>query len=321
MTDNDYVYAVARIRSKELSLLNAQAIEQLMACKTYEECLHFLADKGWGTAASGAEEMLAAEREKTWDLIGGMVDDMSVFDVFLYGNDFHNLKAAVKQVCTQTQVPQIYIKHGTVEPEMILNAVKEHDFTKLPERMRAAGEEAFQTLLHTQDGQLCDVIIDKAALEAISEAGTKSGNEVIEKYAELTVVSADIKIAVRAAKTGKNLEFLERALAECRTLDTKKLARAAVTGMDAIFECLEVTPYAGAIDAIKKSVSAFERWCDNLIIEYIRPQKYNPFSIAPLAAYILARENEIKTVRIILSGKLNHLSEESIRERLREMYV
>ena len=35
----------------------------------------------------------------------------------------------------------------------------------------------------------------------------------------------------------------------------------------------------------------------------------------------LARENEIKTVRIILSGKANGLSEESIRERIREMYV
>jgi V/A-type H+-transporting ATPase subunit C len=43
--------------------------------------------------------------------------------------------------------------------------------------------------------------------------------------------------------------------------------------------------------------------------------------VSPLAAYILARENEIKTVRILLSGKLNDLPENSIRERLRDMYV
>jgi V/A-type H+/Na+-transporting ATPase subunit C len=35
----------------------------------------------------------------------------------------------------------------------------------------------------------------------------------------------------------------------------------------------------------------------------------------------LARENEIKCVRIILSGKLNDLPEKSLKERLREMYV
>ena len=38
------------------------------------------------------------------------------------------------------------------------------------------------------------------------------------------------------------------------------------------------------------------------------PQKYNSFSVGPLFAYLLARENEIKTVRIILTGKLNELA-------------
>lgn len=67
MSDSLYTYAVARIRSKELSLLNSQAIEQLLAAKSYDECMRLLADRGWGTAEPGigAERMLAAEREKT----------------------------------------------------------------------------------------------------------------------------------------------------------------------------------------------------------------------------------------------------------------
>ena len=36
---------------------------------------------------------------------------------------------------------------------------------------------------------------------------------------------------------------------------------------------------------------------------------------------IIARENEISTVRIVLSGLINDLPEESVRERAREMYV
>ena len=74
-------------------------------------------------------------------------------------------------------------------------------------------------------------------------------------------------------------------------------------------------------EALAESPSAFERWCDNKIIQTIKPQKYNPFSVEPLVAYVLARENEIKTVRIILSAKANNLPEDSIRERVREMYV
>ena len=86
---------------------------------------------------------------------------------------------------------------------------------------------------------------------------------------------------------------------------------------DALMACA----YAGGAEALAESPSAFERWCDNKIIQTIKPQKYNPFSVEPLVAYVLARENEIKTVRIILSAKANNLPEDSIRERVREMYV
>jgi V/A-type H+-transporting ATPase subunit C len=40
-----------------------------------------------------------------------------------------------------------------------------------------------------------------------------------------------------------------------------------------------------------------------------------------VVAYYLARKNEIKTVRMLLTAKANGLSEKSIRERIRRMYV
>ena len=85
MTDKLYIYAVARIRSKELLLFTKSDIEQLMSCKTEKECLGFLADKGWGKdGVETSEELLAAEREKTWDLLKELVQDISVFNTFLY---------------------------------------------------------------------------------------------------------------------------------------------------------------------------------------------------------------------------------------------
>jgi len=37
--------------------------------------------------------------------------------------------------------------------------------------------------------------------------------------------------------------------------------------------------------------------------------------------YIGARENEIKILRVLLVGKINGISEDLIRERLRDVYV
>ena len=135
------------------------------------------------------------------------------------------------------------------------------------------------------------------------------------------MASADIRIAARCQKTGKSESFIRRALAPCAALSVEELARAAAAGEQELTAYLKSTAYAGAADALGVSQSEFDRWCDNQVIEAMKPQKYNPFSVGPLVAYALARENEIKTVRIILSGKRTGMPEASIRERVREMYV
>ena len=286
-----------------------------------------LQDKGWdvGEAASSesdrVEKMLQAEKKKTWDLMDELVDDLSVFHVLRLSNDYHNLKAAVKEALTSDIHKDIYSDEGTIDAALMKKAVANRDFSGLPEEMRDVTAEALDILLTTHDGQLCDIIIDKAALEAIHKAGKSSGSDILALYGELTVASADIKIAVRASRTGKDQKFLEQALAACDTLDIKRLARASADGFDAICDYLSMTRYADAVSELKASPSAFERWCDNLIIRNIRPEIHHPYTIGPLAAYVIARENEIKTVRIVLSGKINDLPEQSIRERVREMYV
>jgi len=322
MTNEQYVYAVARIHSKELTLLDKQVLEQLLASKSHEECMRILSDKGWGSSDyMSAEQMLSYEREKTWELIKELVKDMSVFDTFLYENDFHNLKASIKQYYAHKEMPNVFIKNATVDPELINQAVKEHDFTLLPEFMRKSAKEAYEVLMHTGDGQLCDVILDRAALDTLYQKASETKLVLFQKYAELRIVAANINIAVRGLKTGKKNSFFQDAIAECETLNKNQLIEAILQGEQELYQYLETTIYVDAVQAIKESPSAFERWCDNVIMEEIKKQKNNHFSVEPLAAFILARESEIKSVRIILSGKLNNLSQDLIRERIREMYV
>jgi V/A-type H+-transporting ATPase subunit C len=323
MSDTQYTYAVARIRALEVSLFSASTIEQLIACKDVEGCLRFLQDKGWGGSDVPVtpDAILSREREKIWETIGEMHVDMEVFNVLSYTSWFHNLKAAVKEVCTGKSGANIFYEGTPISKDEMLRIIREKDYKALPENMRTAAEEAVETLLHSGDGQLCDIIIDRATLEAIKEAGRLSGEAIIRDYAESTVAVADIKIAVRASKTAKSLEFMKRAMAPCDSLNIEGLERAALAGMDSVIEYLSGNGYAEGALALKESPSAFERWCDNRIIQTIKPQKTNPFSVGPLVAYVIARENEIKTVRIILTCKQNGLSDDSIRERVREMYV
>lgn len=323
MSKTQYTYAVARIRALEASLFSSSTIEQLLACKDEAACLRFLQEKGWGgtDTPQSADAILTKEREKIWENIRGMGVDMDVFAVLSYPNVFHNLKAAVKAVYTGKENLPVFYKDGLIEKNEMLRALKDRDYGALPKMMREAAQEAMETLMHSGDGQLCDVIIDRACMDAMLAAGQSAKDSVIRDYAESTIAVTNIKIAVRAAKTGKSIEFMKRAMAPCREINIEKLMTAALGGMDAVIEYLEHHGYGEAVLSLRDSLSAFERWCDNRIIQAMKPQKMNAFSVGPLVAYVIARENEIKTVRIILTCKQNGLPEEAIRERIREMYV
>lgn len=319
----EYTYAVAQIRAMEVNLFSKEIVDQLIACQTYEQCLQLLEEKGWGDGAlqRDMEGILAKEEEKIWDVVRELGIPLERFDVLMYPKLFHNLKAAIKEVCTEETNQQIFYENGMVMGKEMLTLVRERRFEELPQVLQDVAREAYESLLHTRDGQLCDIMIDKAALEAICQAGKETKEPVIREYAKSYVEVANIKVAVRSAKTGKSLDFMEKAMTDCEGIRWERLAKAALTGIEGICEYLQETAYSQGAEVLRQSMSAFERWCDNRIIETMKSQKYEAFTLGPIVAYVIARQNEIRTVRMVLSGKQNQLPEESIWERIREMYV
>ena len=323
MGDLDYVYAVARIRVKEKSLLSDMDISQMAGMNDAKGVLGYLEDRGWGDANSNGdpEAVLAAEERKTMELVRELKVDPSVFALLKYPNLYHNLKAGIKEVCVSEENPGAFYPDEKYDRGEMIRILKERDFKALPEHMRAVAERALAVMLETRDGQKCDVLVDRACLDAMFAGGKKQKNALLRDYVESTVAVTNIKVAVRALRTGKNMGFLKEALSPCRTLDVRLLAVAASESEESLLNYLETHGFREGAEALKESPSAFERWCDNRLIETIRPQKVNSVSMGPIIAYYLARQNEIKTVRIILTAKANGFSEEATRERVREMYV
>ena len=313
MSKNQYIFAVARTRVLETKLLTDAFIEQLIAAPDAEQCQRLLTEKGW-------DEDLTIEEAKTWETVRDLRVPMDAFDVLTFPKLYHNLKAAIKQTISPEAESHAFYDLPDYGREAMLKIVTTKDYSALPAHMQKVAKEAYETYLHTQDGQLCDVMVDKACLEAIGAAGEKAAEKVVRDYAQTTVEVADIKIAVRCAATGKSAEFASKALAKCKGLNVSELSRAIALGPEKTIEYLRKTAWSEAADALEESTSAFERWCDNRMIDTMKPQKMDPFSIGPIFAYAIARQNEIKTVRIILLGKANGLSESGIRERVRKMY-
>ncbi|MBR6704694.1 MAG: V-type ATPase subunit [Lachnospiraceae bacterium] len=321
----DYIFEDARIRVMETGLLTKADFEQLLAEPSYAAALNFLKDKGWGgpDAPKNAEALLQAEEKATWDLMEELLPQSPLLNTLRLSRDYQNLKAAVKQIYTDSALDaeRLFVEGGTIPSAKIRRALEEQDPEQLPEEMAEAAAQATEVLARTGDGQLCDIILDRAALKALLKAGKEAEDPVLNEYAQVTAVSADIRCALRAARSGRDGETIREMLVEVPGLDLADLTEASLNGRQAVSDYLALTPYASLAPALSQSMSAFECACDNLLIERIRPQLYESEKPGPLVAYVIARENEIKCIRLLLSGKLNGLPENVLRESLRNSYV
>lgn len=321
MSKKEYIYAVARIKSKENKLLDSATVEQMIQAPSKDSVLKILKDKGWGENLDDENEILSSETDKIWEFIDEIIMDKSELYALKVERDFHNIKVELKADFAKKSPKDAYLKYGTVPIKDIQDMVLNRDLNFIPEYMQKYAYKAYKYMVKTGDSQLCDIILDKAALEVMNELAEKSENHLLQEYAYIRSATSNIKIAIRGAKTRKNKMFFDLALVECKNLDKEQLAIAASQGLEAVYSYIETTVFNEVLDLIKEDFTAFEVWADNQIIKMIKKEKYTTTTITPIVAYILARENEIKVARILLVAKQNNLPVEEIKKRMRDMYV
>ena len=161
----------------------------------------------------------------------------------------------------------------------------------------------------------------ESALQCLYRQAEETDCDLLSQMLLFICDSTNIKIAVRCARTKKDLSFTRLAVGPCDKLDRDALCLAAVQGEAALLEYLHATPYRDGAAALKKSTTAFEKWCDDSLVALCREAKYTFFGFEPIAAYYFAKTTEIKAVRIVLCAKQSGVATDIIRERVRALYV
>ena len=310
MSKTEYASAVAAIKAMECTLLSHNDIEQLINTPTLNELKTLLESK----AASN-------DMNEVWSMLSTYAPDCEELKILLYRNDFHNLKAVLKAMLSGRDPAHYYIAPSNVSLETLVSAFSSKEFDTLPKYMAETAEKAYETATVTLDGQLSDSYIDSAALAAMQKSADETGNTFMKKFAQLTTVCADIKTAYRCSVMNKPRQFLETAICGSRELDKESLIKAVLAGTDPLLSFLEGTTYKETAEMLKESPAQFEKWCDDVMIDHAESARVMAFGIEPLAAYYIAKEAEIKNLRILRVCKECGADRETITERMRKLYV
>ncbi|MCQ2462889.1 MAG: V-type ATPase subunit [Clostridia bacterium] len=317
-----YAYAVARTKAVENKLLDRSVIDRLIAAETTQKACRILRDSGWEIPEKAdALEYASARMEQIWRFLYESAPDKSALSILTVENDFHNIKAAVKSVFTDTQPDRLYIRPTVLNTDELTEMSKKHDFSLLGEYAASAAQKAYEIGVETGNGQKTDIILDIAALNRLSVLSQQSSWQLLKQICDIKLAAANIKTAVRTAQANKEYDFIRKALCNCGGLDSEKLARSACDGIDAVYGYLYTTVFSDAADALKKSTTAFEKWADDKITEAVKAVKWKTLGFEPLVAYYYANLAEVKNVRIILGAKISGADEQTVRQRVRELYV
>lgn len=314
MNGTKYANAVGAVRAMENTLLGKNDIDQLINARSKAEISSIIANRN-GSAAN------ESSLDDVWAMLKEYVPDCKELEILLYRNDFHNLKAVLKAIISNRDPQNYYITPSNVELSVLAEAISSRDYSLLPEYMREAAAEAYELVTRTLDGQLSDSLIDTAALREMQRAAENTDDEFMRKYAELMTVCADIKTAYRCSLLNKSAQFMETAICGSSELDKESLIKAALGGLESFFGYLETTAYADTAALLKESSARFEKWCDDVIMELAESARMTAFGSEPLAAYFIAKEAEIKNLRILSVCKEFGADKETITERMRKLYV
>lgn len=328
--DTDYAYSVAYMRTLENKMLGQNDIDAIVQMNSVEEAFKYLEDKGYerpdgkdkGTySKKDIDDLLKNSLELAWKEIREAAPKGAPIDVLLLQNDFHNLKTILKAVFSNSEWESLMFYPNTVEPQDIYDAVSENKLDELPKLLYLPAKEAYEALAGTNDGQAAEIILDKASFGAIRKIAENSKNEFLLGWVELWAKLTDMKIALRGAASNKKQDFLLKAMIPVKSIDVEKLAEAAAQDVSAVVTFFTDDGMEGAAEAAQSSISEFEKWADNQQMEYIKGVQYNTFGFEPLFGFLYGKKAEVQAVRIALYGILNHIARETIKGRLRELYV
>ena len=323
MKDTDYAYAVARIRANEGKLLTTAQVEALAALPSFEQAVAELHGCGWVETEQETDiaQIVFAQNLRLWQLLNESVPDREELKILTALNDFFNVKAALKCLLTDSDPAPLFEQPSSLDLQLLAQSVQKRAFDQLPAAFAAAAKQAYETALRTENGQSADVILDSAALRYLMAAARETKCALLRDILAFQCDSTNMKIALRCARTGKDLSFTESAVGDCAKLEKNLLCFSAVQGEGALLEYLLAGPYAEGASLLKDSAGAFEKWVDDRVMELARTAKYTFFGFEPICAYYFAKTAEIKTVRMILSAKQSGVSSAIIQERVRALYV
>ena len=329
----DFTHAVARIRVIEKRLLDKNKVERLLESESAEDVLRILQETTYGEGINNLESTYEYEKVLKEELINlyyslyKISPEKDVIDIMSMRYDYHNIKVLIKAKALGKDLTNILIPIGTIPIDTLKNSIANGDLKPLGKYISDAVKHIELKFEETKDPQVVDVLLDKYMFNSMLEKAKELNIDYITRYVQESIDITNIKTMLRVKKQNKDGRFLEAVLIPSGTINERIYREGLNDTLEGFIGKISRTEYSKVLSSILEeytssgNISSLDALYDNYIMNHAKDAKRVNFGPEPLIAYIIAKETEIKVIRIIMVGKINKVNTEIIRERLRDLYV
>lgn len=321
-----YTFQAARVRVLETQMLTRATLLDMANAENFETSADLLAASEYALPQGSRnfaelENILMLRRSEARKLFADLMIDEPVVELFRARDDFANMRLAVRRTLTEKPFGTDYSDDGNVPAEQFEEVFEQENYSLLPDYMQQAVERAVLTYYQNKDIRQIDYAIDAVQAEYNLEKTRELKNGFLLELFRMQIDLTNIRTMLRLKFTESDQHnvFLSGGY-----IEPQRLKHALDVGYEAVGPLFFSTPYYEVVEpgvtyfVSNKSFLKLEQHCEEHLTGFLKTTIQITAGPQPVIAYLLMKENEIRTVRLILTAKNNALDTKLILDRLGE---
>lgn len=321
-----YTFAAAKIRSLETQMLSRAMLLDMVGAEDFEQAADLLGASEYALAAGSKtiaemENILKLRRSEVRRLFAELMIEEEIVELFRSRDDFANMRLALRRKLCEKPIGTDYSDDGNVPAELFEEIFEQENYSPLPMYMQEAIEQAVLAYYQNKDVRQIDYAIDCYQARFNISRAVELKNVFLTGLFRMQIDLTNIRTMMRVKFTESELRnvFLEDGF-----IEIERLKHGLDIGYEGLAPLFFATPYYDAVESgaaylsSEKSFLRLEHNCESHLRGFLRTTMQITAGAQPVIAYLLLKESEIRTVRLILTAKKNSLDNRLILDRLGE---
>lgn len=333
MNRMDYVQGVVRTRVLEKELLSTVKIEQMIEAENVTQVWALLKTTKYAKYLQDDlqidqyEQILSNVLRDEFAIMREIAINPKVIELVTLKYDFHNLNVLFKETILNTDLSHLYSPLGTYSIDQVKIAIQDNQLNELRGNIQFIINDVQAQYNQTKDPQQLEIALDRLYVNELYEQINELNMPLLLQYLKAMIDFINIRTVIRIQKQQKDMSFLRDVLLKNGNIERERIVYSLHDSVMNIIRQYENEKIGKALvnglEAYERTerLTAFEKEMDNYLMSIINEAKYIHFGPEPLIAYLLKKEAEIKNLRMIFVSKLNNISTETIKQRMRDIYV